>query len=245
MAATAYSALIQAARFHINAARGSGATYKTDKFWSDDELLNIALRGTTDLWAALIDLNEEHYLTIDATNVSIAADATSLTGVPADTFRIYLIEPRDISDTGSTRDVRFVPKDYNDQYFIDSRAWGSTDPTSPAIIFYALTGQGAPNAAPTVLVAPTLSSAMNLRFVYIPTLGVHNYTLTSPNPIPGESDHALIAWTVAYARGKEREDKLPDAGWLAVYQTEKQSLLTRMQPRQVQEPEYVDGMFRY
>lgn len=245
MAAAKYSALIQAARFHINAARGTGASYHTDKFWSDDELFNIALRGTTDLWASLIDLNEEHYLTIDTTNVTIAASTATLTGVPTDTFRIYLIEPKDTSDTGTTRDVKFVPTDYNDQHFIEARAWGSSDPTSPAVIYYALVGAGAPTAAPTVHIAPTLSSAMSLRFVYIPTLPTSGYTVHTDNPIPGESDHALIAWIVAYAKGKETQDKLPDAGWLMVYASEKQSLLTRMQPRQVQEPMYVDGMFRY
>ena len=243
MAGTPYSGLIQAARFHLNAARGSGSTYKTDKFWSDDELLDIARRGTTDLWAALIDLHEEHFLTNDATNVSLAASTSTLTGVPSDCFRIYLIEPRDITSAGTARDVAFVPRDYNHAEFINARAMGDQTPAGGLNIFYAMSGAGAPNAAPTVTVAPTLASAIDLRFVYIPVLGIHNYTTSSNNPIPGESDHAVIAWIVAYARAKEKEDKLPDAGWLAVYATEKQSLMMRMTPRQEQEPIVVDGLF--
>ena len=243
MAATPYSSLIRAARYHLSAAKGADATYKTDKFWSDAELLNIATRGTTDLWAKYIDQHEEHFLTNDATNVSIAASTSTLSGVPTDTFRIYLIEPRDITSTGSARDVTFVPRDYNHAEFINARAWGDQTPEGGITVFYALSGAGAPNGAPVVTIAPTLSAAVNLRFVYIPTLGVQTYTETSTNPIPGESDHAIIAWIVAYARAKEREDRSPDPAWLAVYATEAQSLMMRATPRQEQEPVVVDGLF--
>ena len=243
MPATPYSGLIRAARYHLKAARGSEATYKIDKFWSDEELLNIATRGTTDLWAKLIDLHEEHFLTNDGTNVSLAASTSTLTGVPTDTFRIYLIEPRNITSTGTARDVSFVPRDYNHMEFINARAWGDQTPSGGITIFYAMSGAGAPNAAPTVTIAPTITSAIDLRFVYIPTLGVQNYTTASTNPIPGESDHAIIAWIVAYAMAKESADKRPDPGWLAVYATEAQSLMMRSVPRQEQEPVVVDGLF--
>ena len=243
MAATKYDALISAARSHLNARRGENASVKIDKFWTDDELLSIALRGTTDLWAGVIDLNEEHFLTVDATNVSLAASTATLTGVPADTFRVYLIEPRDITDTGAARFVHFVPRDYNHPEFTNARAWTGASPTDYLNVFYALSGAGAPTNTPIVRIAPMLSTAMDLRFVYIPTLGVSSYTTNSDNPIPGESDHAIIAWTVAYARAKEREDRSPDPAWIAVYATEKQSLLSRMVPRQVQEPIVVDGLF--
>ncbi len=92
--------------------------------------------------------------------------------------------------------------------------------------------------------APKLSSTLSLRFSYINNLGVQGYQLaTAINPIAGESDNALIAWIVAYALGKQREDKSPDAAWLSVYQTEKQNLLVRSKPRQEQEPSYADGAF--
>ncbi len=242
MATTPYTALIQAARFHINAARGSGASYKTDKFWSDDELFNIALRGTTDMWGAIVDLHQEHYLTVDETNVSLASSATQLSGVPVDTFRVYMIEPLD----PTVNQCAFVPRPYNHIEFINARSQTvslSFEPTSGVNIFYDITGLGAPNAAPIILVAPKVSAAVSLRFVYVPTLNTQNMNLNSNNPIPGESDHAIIAWIVAYARGKEREDRSPDPGWLAVYATEKNILLTRMNPRQEQEARYADGMF--
>ena len=243
MAATKYSALIAAARFHLLARRVSGAITVDDPLWSDTELLSIATRGTTDLWAAIVDLHEEHFLTNDATNVSLDSGATSLTGVPTDTFRVYLIEPRDVSETGANRYVLFIPRDYNHQEFINARMYPQLTPSFGTNIFYALAGAGGPNAAPTVYTAPKVDTAINLRFVYIPTLGVHTYTLDTANPIPGESDHAIIAWIVAYARAKEREDRSPDPAWLAVYATEKQSLLMRMVPRQEQEPQVVDGLF--
>ena len=243
MAATRYEQLIAAARDHLSARRKQGTSYHNDTFWNDEELLSIATRGTTDLWAALVDLHEEHYLTVDATNVTLAADSSTLSGVPSDCFRVYLIEPRDTTSSGTARDVIFVPKDYNHIEFINARALDAVDPTTSGVIFYAVTGQGAPNGAPTIRVAPQISSALDLAFSYIPTLGVGSYELQTASPIPGEADNALIAWIVAYAIGKERQDKLPDPGWLSIYATEKQSLCMRNAPRQEQEPVVVDGMF--
>lgn len=253
MSATKYESLIAAARFHLIAARGSVSddTYKTDKFWSDDELLSIAKRGTTDLWAGVIDLDREHFLTVDVTNVTLDANATQLTGVPLDTFRVYLIEPRDTSDVGQHRWINFVPRDYNHPDFISARSYSASSTLASLStynglsIYYMLSGQGAPNGAPIIRTAPMVSAQILLRFAYVPVLGVQTYTLQSNNPIPGESDNALIAWIVAYARGKERDDRSPDPAWIAVYATEKQSLLTRMTPRQSQEPEVVDGIFDY
>lgn len=245
MSATTYKGLIQAARFHMRAARGNpnDATYKSDAYWSDDELFSIALRGTTDLWGAIIDLHEEHYLTVDTTHVTLGASADSLSGVPADCFRVYMIEPLD----PTTNQCGFVPRPYNHVEFVNARnstVTTSFQATSGINIFYDVTGQGSPNGAPTILTAPRVSSAIALRFSYINNLGVQGYQLaTATNPIAGESDNALIAWTVAFALGKERQDKNPDAGWLSVYQTEKQNLLTRAKPRQEQEPLYADGAF--
>jgi hypothetical protein len=249
MAATKYTQLIQAARLHIRAAKGDPNTtaYASDAFWSDAELLNIATRGTTDLWAAVIDLNEDHFLTVDTVNVSLPASSAALpnqlVGVPMDTFRVTMIEPADTTNTGTARNLVFVPRPYNHIDFINARTWSSNDPTAGCNIFYEVSGIGTPQVAPIVRTAPTVSAAVPLRFAYVPILGVQNYQLTTDNPIPGESDHALIAWIVAYARGKEREDRSPDPAWLAVYATEKQSLLTRMQPRQIQEPTVADGLF--
>jgi hypothetical protein len=247
MSATPYTALIQTARFHMRAARGNPTdiTYKIDSFWSDDELFDIAKRGTTDLWGAIIDLHEEHFLTIDTTHVTLGASTEALVGVPTDCFRVYMIEPLD----PTTTQCAFVPRPYNHIEFVNARNstisnGQSFSPTSGINVFYDVTGKGSPLGAPIILTAPKVSSAVPLRFSYISNLGVQQYTLaTATNPIAGESDNALIAWIVAYALGKEAVDRMPSAAWLSIYQTEKQNLLVRMKPRQEQEPLYADGAF--
>lgn len=239
MAATTFGNLIGAARFHLNEPKA--------RFWSDKELLEIATRGATDLWAAINDLNKEHYLTVldenSATPVTLPASATQLSNVPTDLFRVELIEPSDTTESGSGRDVQFVPRAYHHPDFVAARSVSPLDPSGSLIVFYTLTGAGAPTGAPIIRTAPKISSALTLRVAYVPTLGKGSYTVNTPSPIPAEADNAIIAWIVAFARAKERPENDPDPAWLTVYATEKQSLLTRMTPRQTQEPEYVDGMF--
>jgi len=213
----------------------------TASFWSSSELVEHFNNGIKDMWGAIIDLHQEHYMVVDEEHVTIAANGKQLIGVPQNTFRILLIEPRDTTSTGTTRDIVFVPRDYNSPEFISARSWSGQSASSPAWVYYAMSQAGAPVNAPTVHVAPTFSSAVNLRFVYIPTQPI--VSAGSDNPIPGESDNALIAWCVAYARAKEREDRSPDPNWLAIYATEKQNLLVRMTPRQEQEEEVVSDMF--
>lgn len=213
----------------------------TASFWSSAELIDLANKGIRDLWGAIIDLHAEHYLTVDISNVSLIANATQLTGVPANTFRVHIIEPRDTTDTASTGNVVFQPRDYNSQEFISARSLSAQDPTSATVIYYAITGAGSPVTAPVVLIAPKISSSLALRFVYIPT--ILDVVAAEYNPIAGESDNALIAWTVAYARAKEREDRSPDPNWLAIYATEKQQILQRMSHRQEQEPDFAHALF--
>ena len=228
--ATLLSAIETQARRHLNEA--------TARFWMSAELIDIINLGIKDLWGAIIDLNQEHFLTVDTLLVSLAANATSLTGVPADVFRVHLIEPLDTTASGAHRWVKFTPKDYNSAAFINSRAQASQDPSNGLEIYYTLSQAGAPVAAPTVHVAPAVSTAISLRFVYVPILAA--VAAGGSNPIPGESDNALVAWCVAYARAKEREDRSPDPNWLAVYSTEKSNLTVRLTPRQTQEPEVVE-----
>jgi hypothetical protein len=208
-------------------------------FWTDAELLVHLIDGAKDMWAACLDTFGDHFFTDDITNVSLAASATQLTGVPADTFRVLLIEPRDTTVTGTYRDVVFVPRKYNHPDFIAARAAGTLDPATARVIFYDVTSAGTPVGTPVVLTAPKINAALTLRFVYCPVLGT--LTSASNNPIPGEADKALVAYATAFARAKERDDRSPDPNWLAVYATEKQSVLVRITPRQEQEAEYVQG----
>lgn len=214
-------------------------------FWSSQELIDICNKGIKDLWGALIDLHQEHYQTMDITNVSIAADSDVLAGVPTDVFRVLDIEPVDVSVQGSYRGLQFVPKDFNSLEFSAARTLGSVNSLQAQVIYYTISQAGAPVGAPTIRIGPKMSAAIpagNIRLVYIPT--VADLAAGGTNPIPGESDNALIAWIIAYAKAKQREDGAPDPGWLAVYATEKQNILTRSTPRQEQEPEYVDAMFQ-
>ena len=242
--ATPYLSLIQQARFRMNAAKGNpnDSTYDPDMFWSDDELFSYAKQATTDLWGAMIDLHQEHFLTINESDVSLPTNSTALAGVPRDVFRIYMIEPLD----PTTNACAFVPRPYNHVEFVNARQQAVTtsfSPTSGVNIFYCLAGVGAPSATPMVLCAPEVTTAVPVRFSYIPVLGIQSYTLQTTNPIPGESDNAIVSWIMAYARIKDRDDKSPDPAHLAVYGTEKQGILTRCIPRQEQDALYADGMF--
>jgi hypothetical protein len=213
----------------------------TANFWSSDELTAIQNAGIRDLWRDIVDLKAEHFLTVDNVNVTLPANSNTLAGIPTDVHKVYLIEPRDLSTTSTNVGLIFRPQDYNHKDFQGARAMGVIDPQS-ATIMYAITGKGAPVNAMTIYIAPQVSAAVNISFVYVPSLGT--LTTGDTNPIPGEADNALIAWTVAFARAKERENRSPDPEWLAVYATEKQHLLQSLGLRQLQEPMVVDAFFQ-
>jgi hypothetical protein len=234
MAATTYDFLIRQVRNLLREPK--------PKFWQDDELVDWMVLGGQDLWGELIDTHQEHFFTVDATNVSLAANAASLTGVPVDCFRVLLIAPRDTTSAGSYRGCLFLPRDYNSDEFRNAMADDAADPSgSGLVIYYAMGGIGSPISAPTIYTAPQVTTAIPLRLAYIPTLAATNSE--SSDPIPAESNTALIAWTVAWAKAKDSPDNLPDPGWLAIYNTAKEKLRTRATPRQEQEPEVVLGMF--
>lgn len=212
----------------------------TASYWSDDELIDLMNLCVHDLWGPINDEYQYHFATLDVTNVTMPASSTELSGVPADVFRVELLEARDLTTTGSNQNLIFVPRDYRHPDFISARAMDVQDPSN-CIIYYCLFNPGAPVGAPTIKVAPKVSSAVNLTLLYVPTLA--KITSGGRNPVPGESDAALIAYTIAWARAKETEERLPDPGWLAVYKAEKQNLLVRLTPRETQEPSVADAMF--
>lgn len=228
----------------------------TAPFWTEDELHQHLVNGAKDLWKAIVDLHQGHFVRfVDSTNyaslgfsaqptypVGVSATMTAFTGIPSDCFRIMNIEPEDLGNTGNV--VRyFKPKSMTHADFQDARSMSLQDSSSYMTIYYDILNAGSPVAAPTLMGAPPVSAAIPLRFMYVYTLP----TLidTSNNPIPGESDNALIAWCVAYAKAKEQEtaNRVPDPGWLAVYNTEKQGLLVALTPRQEQEEEVVEALF--
>jgi len=230
--ATLLSGIITNARYTLNE--------PTASFWSDAELLTYAVDAVRALWREILDLGEGHFQTKDETNVSLAASATTLTGVPTDVFRVSLLEVRDLTSSASVFNLTFEPKHTNDPDFTAARGLGSVDPNG-RIIYYALTGAGGPIAAPTIEVAPKITSAVNLRLIYNPTLAA--MTAASNNPIPGESDHAIQAFIIAHARAREREDRSPDPEWMAIFESDKLNLMQALTPRQTQEPETVEALF--
>lgn len=230
--ATLLSTIITNARTTLNE--------PTAIFWSDAELLVHATNACKDLWRAIIDLHQGHFLTNDITNVSMTANSNVLTGTPADVFRVELIEVRDQTTANTVQNMTFAPRSVNHPDVSAARGLGAVDPNGRDIYFW-VQNAGSPIAAPTIGVAPQITSAVNLRLVYTPTLAA--LTAASVNPIPGESDHAIEAWIVAFARAKEREKRDPDPEWVAVYANDKTNLLVALTPRQTQEPDYAEALF--
>lgn len=239
MASTPIKDIITSVRDHL--------LEQQPRFWTNDELVRYATNGAKDLWGHLIDLGKEHFFVDDVLNVSMQPNSDVLTGIPANLFRIIIVEPRDLSATNPARSIKFIPKPYNSDDFIAARSRmlqaTVADETSSSLItiFYDMVTEGPPVSTTVVKVGPQITDALTLRMVYVPSIAP--LTPDSLNPIPGESDNALIAYIVAFARAKEREDRSPDPNWLAIYQTERDHILVRLTPRQVQEPEVVEDMF--
>ena len=211
----------------------------TASFWSDAELLVHALNGISDLWRRKLDVHQEHDLVVDETNVTLAANATTLAGIPSTAFRIISIEARDPSAT-ATQGMEFVPRDWNHPDFVNARRNPAVDPAG-AFIPYTILGQGPPVGTLTVRVGQKVTSAVNLTVAY---LGTHGAAAAGDNnPIPGESNLAVEAYIVAHARAKERKDGMPDPAFLAVYEAEATKLQVVWTPRQEQELDVVEGMF--
>jgi hypothetical protein len=209
----------------------------TDLFWSTADVMRVMNDGILDLHAAICQLNQAHFRTIDLTNVSQAASGTQLTGVPTDVLVVHRIRPRVPSNYPN---LQYVKRSYTSEDFENALALGTVAVDSGGAIFYDVQDAGAPVAAPVILVAPSINSSVPLALIYARTIGP--FIATDPNPIPGNSDNALETWCVAHLIGGE-DNKEPHAGFLQKYSTEKTKILVNLQPRDDSEPRYVDGMW--
>jgi hypothetical protein len=227
---TPISSIVSQARTHLIEPVAS--------FWSDEELIGHARLGIADLWKALIDTYADHFLT-ESEDVIQPADSLILTGVPDDCFRVRAIEPLDGTVNSG---LLYVPLDYTHPDFRMARVAPAQD-ASGRTIYYDMLGAGPAVGAVSIRVAPKVLAEVTLRLIYIATIDVNALESVSDNPIPGESDNAVMAWVVAYARAKEREDRAPDAEWLGIYATEKQALLRAVTPRQEDEVECAEAVF--
>lgn len=233
------SSTIDSLLYSVRANLKENTTVPGAYYWNDAELLDWLNRGAKDLWRAIVDLYEHHFLTISDAPF-IEAGANIISAIPDDVYRIVLIEPRTIGQSSVNPGLVFKPLPYQDPRFLNARACAPISPRE-AIVYYDQVSEGAPVGPPAIRIGPTLSSSMLLTVAYNHTIGVFDETDT--NPIPGESDNALIAWATAFARGKERDDTAPDPAWLKVYASEKANLIKQIGPRQIQEAEFADGMF--
>lgn len=210
------------------------------KFWSSQELTDIIIAGIRDLWRDIVNLKQEHFLKINDGVVFKAGD-DRLTGIPEDVHKIYLIEPLDNSNASANEGLQFMPLDYNHRLAQLARSRDAISPLNDTI-YYSPTGMGGPSGVTTIYAAPKVSADVKISFAYVPTLD--DLDSSDEVPVPGESTNALVAWTVAYARAKETEERSPDPGWLSTYATEKQHILQALGLRQYQEPIYVDASFQ-
>lgn len=210
----------------------------TDLFWSSAQLFRVLNKGIKDLHAAICQLNQSHFRTIDLTNVSQASGGTQLTGVPANVLIVHRIRPRVLADRPN---LIYVKRSYTSSDFENALAAGTVAADSGGVVYYDVQDAGAPVAAPVILVAPALNSTVPLALVYAHTLA--DLTSSDANPIPGDSDDALVAWCVAHLMPREKESNEPDAGWLKKYATEKTKILVNLQPRDDSEPRFADAVF--
>jgi hypothetical protein len=209
-----------------------------DEFWTDDEILGYLNRGIKELWRSINDNFQNYFLTVDKTNVSLVAGSDLLTGVPSDVSIVRKLSPR---DPATYPYLKFEYRDVSHKDFIAAETQAALEPSQVRLAYFYISQAGAPVAAPEIHFAPLVTATVLLTLVYVPTLAT--LTASDNNPIPGESDQALINWGIAHARAKEREDRLPDPGMLALYATEKQNILTSLTPRQTQDDEVAEALF--
>jgi hypothetical protein len=218
-----------------NGLAGDGVAPPAVNFWTDDELVAIFNRGERDLWRAIYTKHQKHFFSLNV-SLYLAAGGSTLTDVPADCAVVLGLEPLDL-----TGGLRFEHRDYNHAVFQMARAADAIDPSMGGVIYFDFTEAGGPVGAPVVYVAPAVTARVNLRLSYVPTLV--EVTIAGTNPIPGESDQALIAWTVAHALAKDDDTKGPDQTWLALYATEKGNILEAVEPRDESEDDVVEAVF--
>lgn len=231
--ATAVSTLVTNARTTL--------LESTASFWTDAELIVYANDAFKDLWAAIIDLYQDHIVTIDDTNVTLPASTSLLSGVPTDVFRVVMIQPRILGESSSNPGLVFQPRTLTHPDFVQAQAARAVTPRYN-VIYYAVINAGAPVGAPSIKIAPQVTTAVNLSLWYNQVLATK--AAGDDNPIPGESDKAVEEYIIAFARAKEREDRSPDPEHLSIYATEKRKLLSALTPRSVQEPEVVEAFFQ-
>jgi hypothetical protein len=229
--ATPLSAIVTIARDRLNE--------PVPRFWSNAELLRYGNRGIRDMHRQIGATHQNYFHEISVA-VTHAVDATQLSDVPSNVTVVHGLEPADLQ---TNPHLYYKRCDYNHPDFQAARSIPARDPSSGLTVYYAITQAGGPVAAPVILVAPKINAARLLRLTFMPTVGAE-LVATDPNPIPGESDNALVHWIVAYARGRQLKLQGPDEKELGLYQRELDRIMQAITPRDDSEPEVVEPMFK-
>jgi hypothetical protein len=238
MAATSIATLIRQVRISLRDELTQ--LVSGDPYWSDQEICDYMTDGMQILWRAIVDLYDHHFTVVDEENMYIEANVGRVYGVPDTVHRVTTLEPRVVGPDNPNPSVVFTPADWNSNNFTVARAQRASSPRGMQI-FYTLMAEGAPVSAPVIRIAPRVTEGMLLSCTYVSTLVP--LTLGGYNPIPGQSDAALKAYAMAYCYAKTREDNKPDPGWLAIFATERTDLMAKLDKRQDQQPDIVEGMF--
>lgn len=215
----------------------------TASFWSDAELLRYMNGAINDLYRRIKDNIQDDFFTLDESNVSAAASTAALTGVPSNVAEIRQLLPRSIV---SYPNLRFWPRKWTDYDFQAARASTALDPISGGDVFYAIYGTGGPVGAPNIEIAPTLSAAVPLTLAYVPSRTEITSDATV-NPIPGESDMALVYYTTAHALGRtphgDNDTMRPDSAYMKLFEQEAVKIVVASTPRQTDEPDVAEAFF--
>lgn len=233
--ATTLTSIIAQIRTHLVA---PSAGDNADLFWTDAELVSILNNGARDLWRAINDNYQNYFLKVDTTNVSLPANTELLLGVPSDVAIVRFIGPR---SPATYPYLKFEYRNFDHRDFVAATTQAALQPDQVRLAYFYISQAGAPVGAPEIHVAPLVTAAIPLKLGYVPTLAT--LAAADVNPIPGESDQALINWGVAWARAKERDDRSPDPAWIQMYATEKQNILVSLTPRQTQDEEVAEALF--
>jgi len=218
----------------------------TATYWSDLELLALANLGVKDLWRRIVNTHQDYFFQSD-TGCSLIADTLDLQDVPSNVSIVIGLEPVTPSSYPS---MNFFPRRFTHPDMIGARSLEAQDAGSCNRMFYSVTGPGGPIGSPTIYVAPKVTSTIPIRLTFVPlapemVLTAPNAQQTLSNPVPGESDNAIVAWTTAYALAKEPGaggERIPDAGWMAIYEAQALGIIVFVTPRQDDEPEVAEGV---
>lgn len=220
-------------------------------YWSDAELLRYMNGGINDLYRRIKDNLQDDFFTEDATNVSAPANTRALSGVPMNVAHVRAIRPRSLA---TYPNVRFWPRKYGDYDFQAAEACEAISPASGGDVLYCIVGTGGPVYTPgtpdvtgmSIIIAPKFSSALLLTLAYTPSRTEITSGATV-NPIPGESDMALVYWTVAHALARtphgDQLSMVPHPGYLKMYEDQLMKIGVATTPRQDDEPDVAEAFF--